>query len=159
MLLYLFHLHMTAVLLNSSLRTMHGAKFTLFRRDVAHFEPRVNPQRGNVGIHAHLQVAFSVCKCVCCECCGLRLRRRDRVRVFIFQNNLSCFVAHSHSPRSDFFLNDGVETGDIFEVFSQSVFLRRNGGNSIFGFEMANMSCKNTYFTNTHFTTRAGFTI
>lgn len=92
-----------------------------------------------------------MCKCVCCECCGRSLRRRDGVRVFIFQNNLSCFVARSHSPRSDFFLNDGVETADIFEVFSQSVFLRRTVGNSIFGFQTANMPCAKALFANARF--------
>lgn len=123
-----------------------------------HSEPHVNPERENLGMHTHLRVAFNVCKCVCCECCGLSLRRGDRVRVSIFQNNLSCFVARSHSPRSDFFLNDGVETGDIFEVFSQSVFLRRTVGNSIFGFETAHMSCTQAYLTNTHSTAHAEFT-
>lgn len=94
-----------------------------------------------------------MCISVCCECCGLRLREKDRVRVFIFQNNLLCVVARSHSPRSDSFLNDGVETGCIFEVFSQSAFLCRDDGNSLLGFKMADISCINTYFTNKHFMT------
>ncbi len=44
-------------------------------------------------------------------------------------------------PQIRFLLNDSVETDDIFEVFSQSVFLHKTGGNSRFGFEMANMLC------------------
>lgn len=56
-------------------------------------------------------------------------------------------------PRIRFLLNDGVETDGIFEVFSQSVFLCRKGGNSRFGFEMADMPRTNTYSTNTHFNT------
>lgn len=57
-------------------------------------------------------------------------------------------------PRIRFLLNDGVETDGIFEVFFQSVFLRRTGGNSRFGFEIAGMSFTNTSNANTHLNTR-----
>lgn len=56
-------------------------------------------------------------------------------------------------PQIRLLLNDGVETEGIFEVYSQSVFLHRNGGNGRFGFEMADISCTNTYSTNTQLNT------
>lgn len=145
-LLYVLQQHLTAVVLCSSLCTSTVlARLKTPLSVHRSFLTSCEPQEGNMGIHAHFQAVFSACKCVCCKCCGLRLRGGDGIRVFLFQNSLSCFVAHSHSPRSDFFLNDGVETCGIFEVFSQSVFLRANDGNSIFGFKMADMSCTNTY--------------
>lgn len=98
----------------------------------------------NMGINALLQVTVSVYNCVCHGRCGLRLRRRDGVRVFIFQNNLFMFCRSLTFSQIRFLLNDGVETDSIFEVFSQSVFLHRKGGNSRFGFEMADKSCTNT---------------
>lgn len=62
-----------------------------------------------------------------------RLRERDGVRVFIFQHTLP-FCRSLTFPQLGFLLNDGVWTDGIFEVFSQSVFLRGNSENRRFGF-------------------------
>lgn len=125
----------------------------------AHIEPHVNPMSSTWACMLSCKWQL-VCLCVCLprvlwsEAEG---KRRGQ-SIYIPEQSLM-FCRSLAFPQIRFLLNDGVESDGIFEVFSQSVFLRGNGRNSRFGFEMADMSCTNTYSTNTHSYTHAGGTI